>query len=68
MSEEFVEPFTLEELCEWSRGRWMAEHCEQADLIKQRADALVRVKFPNKVLERDEATGELKLMDKKKDK
>lgn len=59
-----VEQCTFEELANWSKGRWLAEQVEASDNIMLRAIALAEKKFPGKVVERDEGTGELLLKEK----
>lgn len=62
MSEQ--ETLSFEELAAWSKGRWLADQCEASDNIMLRAIAVAEKKFPTKVVERDEGTGDLVLKDK----
>lgn len=59
--EEFKETLTLEQLAEWSKGRWAAGQHQAALDVQKRYEALVREKNPDRLVEfvRDEKTGEL---------
>lgn len=62
--QSFDETCTLEQLIAWSQGRWQAGQHEAALNVQKRVEALARVIHKDKKfeIERDEGTGELKLV------
>jgi hypothetical protein len=56
---EEAETLTLEQLAEWSKGRWLAGQHQAAEEIEARFARLLEKTMPGAVYVRDEETGDL---------